>query len=39
MDMFQYLGDHMWDALHVMLVETGLEHVHPVIGTIMMELI
>ena len=39
MDMFQYLGDYMWDALHVMLVETGLEHVHLVIGTILMKLI
>ena len=39
MDMFQYLGDYMWDALHVMLVKTGLEHVHLVIGTILMKLI
>ena len=29
----------MWDALHVMLVKIGLEHVHPVIGIILMKLI
>ena len=39
MDMFQYLGDYMWDALHLMLVKTSLEHVHLVIGIILMKLI